>query len=621
MNFGRSPAQTKEEMLEWVRTNIFARMGQEWDYRGKDFDPLINLLVGACASEVTSIYEAIEDSDRRVLRQMANLLVPESRHLPSPSHALARVNPTGASYLLPETLQLVCEHNGEEAYFSPVFEQVLLNAKLKIVVSEAGIFQYNVGKRPPKSGGNAKLMTQLLLGFECPKVPDSLQGVGFYFDLEDNSRKSLFLEAVTTGKWRLRNQEVLKKQGFGEEAVPEDMLDTTRSLKRRIESIYKRQFVTIADEKKFEPVETPVQEVLQEWIDYNRIKDENLLKQAEGLFLLQGKYLWLEITLPYPVRVNDLAANFRCSTCIFPVVNRKLHIKDDADTYFDRPALNVIHLFSQKPILGVRRVFNQQTGEDFEYLPLVQFKEGEHPAFTLRYGGVGRLDSYNLWRRYIYLLNVFREEHRLFEVANNIGSKVSLEGFHRLLGERISKGDYETSQNPEQHLYLFLHPGLVARGVRAVAEYWSTLGSKGNGIAAGQPLKANTAVPGIKKEDKTEIYARFVTATGGGKNVPTEPELYQELKDTLLRRGRLLTAEDVKNFCQARLGGMLRGVSIQNGVEMDPRPGFGITRITEVRLKVSDPEDETWKDTCREIEMELAENALSVLPYRVKLED
>ena len=103
--------------------------------------------------------------------------------------------------------------------------------------------------------------------------------------------------------------------------------------------------------------------------------------------------------------------------------------------------------------------------------------------------------------------------------------------------------------------------------------------------------------------------------------MPTEPELYQELKDTLLRRGRLLTAEDVKNFCQARLGGMLRGVSIQNGVEMDPRPGFGITRITEVRLKVSDPEDETWKDTCREIEMELAENALSVLPYRVKLED
>ena len=41
------------------------------------------------------MYEALEDSDNRLLKRLIQILLPEHHHLPQPAHAIAKAMPVG----------------------------------------------------------------------------------------------------------------------------------------------------------------------------------------------------------------------------------------------------------------------------------------------------------------------------------------------------------------------------------------------------------------------------------------------------------------------------------------------------------------------------------------------
>jgi hypothetical protein len=621
----RSPKEIKTDMLEWARTNLFARVGKEWDYAGEDFDPLIHLMVGATASEVKNIYESINDSDRRVLKQLAQMLLPEAKHLPSPAHALIKVTPSQPTYQLSETLQLFCDMAGEKVFLSPVYEHAIANLNLKYIASDLGVYVHkpetvysNYMPLKPMAQKNG-VVSHLMLGFECPSPVSSLKNTSFYFDLKGSENaRSPFLNAVTNGTWYAHDNEIATIQGFSDQLNPEDLLDTTKAIRQRITNIYKSCFTTITDEAVFNPEQTSVREKVKQWMKERNIYNPNLDDQLDELGNAQGNHLWIMVQLQYPTVVDDFFNNFTCSTQVFPAVNRCYQIKDDAQTYFNESALNVVQIQSENPILGIRRVTHQQTGQLFDIRPLAYLKGEEKPSYSIRYGGVGRLDTYNVWQRCLYLLNVFREENRLKEVVNKIGSNLSLEDFHILLGEKIDKDEFMMAQNPLHFLYLFMHPGFAMKGVRAIVEYWTTLGNEANDIPVKQALRCEVIVAGLKKEDKSEIYGHLVTSTTGGRKLSNDTELFHALKDAIIRKERLITPSDIEAFCRMKVQSGIDEISITKGIDMDARPGFGITRTIQVNLIVSSSNEIKWNAICRELEHSLQENSLSNLPYRVK---
>lgn len=615
----RETAGIRTDMLEWIKTNLYTRVGQEWDYAGKDFDPLVHLMVGACASEFKQIYDLLADSDRRVLRSLTEMLVPESRHLPSPAVALAEATPTGSLYPLSENLQLQCEYGGEKVFFSPVFEKNILHAQPKIIATDNGIFSYKDFKpENPADFGQPQLISSVLIGFECAKLPESFENISFYFDVQGEN-KYLMLEALAKGRWNINKTEISIAKSWNEPLQPEEILDTSSALKRKVENTFGRNFVTITDEAKPRAIETSALDFYSEWVKTKHLPEHFQHQAASVLGAIKGPLLWIDIQLAFPVWMANFAENLTCSTKIFPVANRRLWIKDDVETFFDQSTLNVIQIHAEQPIAGFRRIFNPQNGESFTYHPITQFKQEEKPTYTLRHGGIGRVDQYNAWQRFSYLLDTLREEHKLSEVVERIGSKLSVEDLHQILGERISKNQYKEVAKKGTDLYVMVHPGVNSKGVRSVVEYWTTLGELANGIGKGQSLMAEPSAPGLKKEDKSEICAYLVTPAFGGKNIASESELFHELKDRLYRRGRLYSLDDVKSFCKSELGDGLVQIDIKESVELDRRPGFGLTRIYVIELVVKRPDEPRWPNVMKELEMMLADKAVSIIPFRIRL--
>jgi hypothetical protein len=613
MKTNRTAEAIKQDMLAWARENIYARLGEEWDYTGRDFDPLVDLLVGACASEIKNIYEAIDGSDRRIVKKLAELLVPEPVHLPAAARALAAVSSNGSMAHLTETTSFRCDTEAGSFYFTPAFTCTLLNSALKVVGSDGLIFEYK--PEPENPSGQFTNVSKILLGFEAPKPITSFDNILFYFNLLGENSPLLFLNALNQGLWKINGQLVEKTRGFRTEPLPfGSQHESGPASIRQTEEIYQPYFFTTQEYLENALLKRNISEVVVSWLRENHSDTPGLEQQAQALSPVEDNFFWIEIQLPYPVQVYELEKNFRCATNIVPVINRQLQVKDDADTFLNRPLIDVISITPEKPYLGVHQVENVQNKEVFSSLPFNQLKGSRSPAYSIRYGGVGRIDNYNTWNRLSYLLSLFREEHRYQEVLEKIGSKVSIEELHLLLGEKILKEEPQPAPG-ENPVYFFLHPGEAPKSsIRARISYWTTDGAKANRIPAPKTLICDPPEPGIHKEGIT-----LLTAPAGGKDAPDETEYYQLLKNSLLQKEKIVTAADARYFCFNYLGKGLQQVSLQPGFRVDPRPEGGIDRVSQVYLTVDQPADPAWPGKCRELEYLLNEKSAGLVPYTVRL--
>lgn len=609
----RVAEEIKQDMLEWAKENIYARIGEEWDYNGRDFDPLVHLLVGACASEVKNIYEAIDSSDRRIVKKLAELIVPEHAHVATPARALASVTPTGSTALLSETIQFRCDTETGPYYFTPAFNCTILNSDLKVVGSDGLIFEYKSGKEKPT--GQYTNVSKILLGFEAPKPIISFDNILFYFNLLGQNNQLVFLQAIADGQWKINGQPVDKNRGFRKKSdFFESQRDSSYYTTEKIEEIYQPYFFTVQEYVENALLKRNISEVVVSWLRENHTDTPNLEKQAQALSPVEDNFFWIEIQLPYPVRVFELEKNFRCATNIIPVVNRKLNIKDDADNFLNRPFIDVISITPDNPFLGVHQIENFLNKEVIPTLPFNQLKGSRTPAYSIRYGGVGRIDNYNAWNRLSYLLSLFREEHRYREVLERLGPKLSIEELHLLIGEKILKDDPQDI-GAENSVYFFIYPGESLKGgIRAKISYWTTDGAKVNRISVPKGLVCDPPEPSLRKDGAT-----LITALTGGKDAPDETEYYSLLRHNLLQKDKIVTTQDVKHFCQHYVGQPLRQVTIKPGFKVDPRPEGGIGRVSEVLLQVDTPADEVWSDTCRELEYLLNQKSNGVIPYTVTL--
>ena len=65
---------------------------------GQNFDPIVRFMAGACASELERVYQHLHDTEGRLQKRLAKILLPEYFHLPQPAHALATAITTNDEY-------------------------------------------------------------------------------------------------------------------------------------------------------------------------------------------------------------------------------------------------------------------------------------------------------------------------------------------------------------------------------------------------------------------------------------------------------------------------------------------------------------------------------------------
>jgi hypothetical protein len=613
MKTNRAPEEIKQDMLEWAKENIYERMGEEWDYQKRDFDPLVHLLVGSLASEIKNIYDAIDGSEQRIVKKLAELIVPQEAHLPFPARALASVAPTGSTATLSEMNHFRCDtENGGSFYFTPAFNCTILNSQLKVVGSDGSIFEYKPGKERP--GGQQSSVSILLLGLEAPKPITSFDNVLVYFNLLGSNKSLFFLNALAEGKWRVNGQPVNVTRGFGKEANSEDeatFIDRKKVL-NNVAEVYTPYFFTVKEYLDNAQSKRNISDVVVSWLRDNHTDSPSLEEQAQALSPVEDNFFWIEIQLPYAIRVSDFEKNFRCATNIVPVVNRKLCYKDDADTFINRPLIDAICLSPAQPFLGIHEVENLQNKELIPPVPFHNLKSSKNAAYSLRYGGVGRLDNYNTWKRLSYLLGLFREEHRYREVLDRIGDKISLEELHLLVGDKVLR-EQGADEKQEKPLYLFLHPGTSLKaGIRVRISYWTTDGGSCRGISLPKNLVCDPANANLRKDGIS-----LITEPTGGRNAPDDTDYFGLIRDNLLNPRKIVTSQDVKNFCRRYVGKSLREVRLQTGFRVDPRPSGNVERVSEVVLCMEEGVNIDKVEISNELEYMLNERSSGIIPFTV----
>lgn len=615
--------------------SILLRAADEWgvEYEdlerdiGQQFDPVLRFMAGACASELERVYQHINDTESRLQERLARVLLPEYFHLPSPAHALATAIPADEPAVVDETTSFVLEEleedNGNSYSFSPVFPIRLLPAKLRVLATEHLLFR--TGKRPVfrKGKGENQEVGRILLGFEMPQDVTAWKGAGLWFDLkegnEEDPAKAKLFAALSKSRCFLNGREMEVYPGLPfSNLLLEDYLNGNERLQSQVRARYDRHFLTFSGENITESAPQLAGEFLPQWFAQSISEPEELEAQMARLDPGLKKPLhWLEIRLGYPVELQHAEARLSVRFNVFPVANRKLCGAGNGEHhYLQNTAIKWLHLQPAEDFVSIRRVYEEKPPEYpvFNFKPFSDFREDRNPAYTIRHGGVGRWDDFNAWKRLAYVVAILQEQYEHKELVQKAASSLSLEDIHHLLGKKIS--ETASDQKPTRDIYILLHSGATS-GIRVRVEYWTSQGEEANAVAARSILRCSSKLASGLEPGSVEL----ITSPIDGRDPMGASEQLDAMKSALLSRGRIVTREDVKAFCKEFLRDKIAGIAVQDGVGLDPRLDFGMTRLLDVRLKPSqNAGKEDWEGICYQLQGLLEQKTASSIPIRVKLE-
>ncbi|HNQ00094.1 MAG TPA: hypothetical protein PKK99_13630, partial [Bacteroidia bacterium] len=147
--------------------------------------------------------------------------------------------------------------------------------------------------------------------------------------------------------------------------------------------------------------------------------------------------------------------------------------------------------------------------------------------------------------------------------------------------------------------------------------FWSTNGSIANQIKSGSKLLAYSGA-----ETRSDSLM-LMTTTSGGKDSLNENERITAYKKALLTHDRVITEQDIRNYCLHELGSLIRNVSIRKGWEVVNKRNQGIRRVMEVVLSPArnhSLNDEEWSNLARELNVKLELQSSTFLPVKVLVE-
>ena len=148
----------------------------------------------------------------------------------------------------------------------------------------------------------------------------------------------------------------------------------------------------------------------------------------------------------------------------------------------------------------------------------------------------------------------------------------------------------------------------------AEIKYWSTSGSLANGFDERTLVQQFN----IEKYDASGIMLR--TRMQGGMTHDSEQDLINSLRYGLLSRERIISKEDIKNYILHQLGRYVDSIEVGNGVAISPDSKKGLIRVTEVKIKLgqfNENEISNLPEMAHYIERELTERSVCNSNYKI----
>lgn len=588
----------------------------------EDLDPAVKLMLEAISSELYNLGNEIKDTQVRILEKIANLLAPDFLTSPNPAHAILHAAPVEPNELLSRTTSFFAQRKissrqdevldtSIDIYFTPVDAVKIFDVQLSHIETGGNLYFYDAAfNKQFVAKSKAKLTEHntLWLGLKVNRQLEDIRDLFLCFDwknLETRLANQIYRHLPLT-KWYIGDKEIETRQGIPYTA-PDRKINTYENIfldydllslrEKDIKNFYDPRFISIRDKTL-----GSLSDLLQVYpAGFKTMFAEN------ELLKLNEKVLWLKIVFP-PAMQQEYLNQVYIYPNAFPAMNRRLNDLK----YRLKGGSNIIPLKTnaQDQFLSVKSLSDEI--RQYKAVPYRMMEEEETGTYTLRNGGVERFDSRNARELISYLLELLRSESAVFSAYGYDFIASTLKEMNQKISlmEQKTKGNINNAA--EIPNYIIVKP--FEGHDMMYAEYWTTMAEAANNLRAGALLQQ---VKGAKvKQDSVML----MTTTSGGKNRLRPEEKLNAFRYGIMTRNRIITKEDIRNFCFFEIGERISNVEVEKGFEMSQHSKEAFRRTIDVVLTPLDSQagdSEEWQVICQQLKSKLQSRSGMSNYYRV----
>jgi len=570
-----------------------------WGYSESEtensFDPLVGLLISACASELEKLSFEQENSRARIIDRILEVMFPEEVAGALPAHTILQVYPSQNNKPISLYNSFATKKRVQDIYnpqdtkeiditFFPTIPLKLTTAKVKyiaygneLIEQESFFFDEQIAK-----GIKPLPVGELWIGIENTNN-EPLEDLQFFINVNNNEHKELFYHYLKLATVSAQNKKFTLLNGYN---VADKHLDlehiitknnnSLTSIYNEVNQFYQPNFYTLKGV--LEPI--------------NSDRDEEVVSQLYSHFpnieeQIKENIQWIKLVFSTVVH-SEVFRSVRFMLNCVPVIN----IGHRKFSQMLKGSLNIFPLPTEHHFLDIDYIIDSyQNRID---LKNHQSKEQDTVA-VVRRGGVARLDNREATELLQYLLEVIKN------VFQHIAS----------LEQRKDKQGIERDNNT----YLIISTTKSEEQNNCEVAFWHTTGAEGNGLRAG------TKCSPPAQSSYFTAPATILKTSVGGRNRLTSEEKLLELRSALLSRGRIVTIADIETFGSSHFKSAITAIEVTKGTKKEVSTTQGFSRTIDIYLTKSDTvknmEREEWDYLKESFMLKLKNASANMYPYRL----
>ncbi len=612
------------ESKEKIRSRMIKSASYFWGYNDlqpeDSFDPLVGLLLGACAAELEKINREISETESRLIEKLIDILTPGPITSPMPAHGVLHIHPQKPELIIDQSYPFFYtkktgdiqsgKSEEKQIHFSPAGNFLLLDADIRYIALNNSIFEFSESEfkeqlfeseKPGKLPSN-----RIYIGLEWNLDLKNLGQIPVYINARSSYFREMLLNLLPRTIWYFNGQRLEshpgypKMPGFIESPLQklENEFDVISKILNYTRRYYEDNFITID----FKGIGIDPEEAYK---IPEALKKAFTLKQTEKL---EEDIIWLEVFTPDFVE-EGMAEDLYVFLNAVPVINCRLN----EFTGITRENINIVPIFTEEYFLDLKSVIGKN-GEPYQrelFSGMNQIKSG---SLLLRQGNIGRFDSVQAKEYLEYLLEMLKDESAAFNVIGSDLLHANLKELNQAIA-RFEKKITETEISRSGNQYLILQP---YKGDDLVfIQFWSTNGPQANGIKSGAHFHQYT------EKDIQSNSLKLLTSTSGGKDRPGREERINVYRSALLSKNRIVTEEDIKTLCYLHIGDEITGITVKKGISEGNSPLQGFIRTIDVIIELNEHnkfDEESLFELKKGLLVKLEQRSAMVFPYRVFFE-
>lgn len=608
---------------ETIKNRMLKHALNYWGIKNTDdLDPAVKLILEALSTELYNLGNEIKNTHIRILEKIASLLAPDFLTAPNPAHALLYASPVEPVEMLAGTTGFYAQRKISskqnevldttiDIFFTPVDSVQVFDVQLTHIASGTNLFGYDQNFNKQLLARSRNKLTEansLWLGLKInPKIGD-IQNLFLCFDWKNMEPKSAqrIYQLLPLSKWYIDNKSIEIRQGIqytphsnGGDAHEDIFLeyDLLSLMAKDVKNIYNGKFVTISD-KQANNFSEQKENYPQSF--KNVFAENDLLK-------LNEKLLWIKIVFPAAMQQEYLDEVYIYPNT-FPVINRQINDLK----YRLKGGSNIIPLKTDEldQFLSVKALSDET--RMYKSVPYRKMEEEDSGTYTLRNGGVERFDGRSARELISYLLELLRSESAAFSAYGYDFIAGTLKEMNQKISLMEQKTKGSGNNATEMPNYIIVKP--FEGQDMMYAEYWTTLAEAANNLRAGTKMQLAKGVK-VKQDSVT-----LMTTTTGGKNRLRPEERLNAFRYGIMTRNRIITKEDIRNFCFYELGSRINNVDIERGFEMSTNDKEAFRRTIDIIITPSETEtlqSVEWLQLCEQLRIKLQARSGISNNYRV----